>query len=100
LCTVLSALSLHDALPICVNASDSPAVNLTIKEDKEAPTIQVLSPGDVVYDRQPVSLKIAIADTVSISSYRVSVLDPELRELVNRDRKSTRLNSSHVKISY
>src|SRR5690606_41341432 len=86
-------LSLHDALPICyyttlpnklfeyvmaevpVLGSDSPGIGKVVAET---------GVGEVVDPVDPVSL----ADAT-----RKILADPE-------DRKSTRLNSSHVKISY
>src|SRR3989442_5549044 len=34
------------------------------------------------------------------SGFRADIPDPELKAIRDRDRKSTRLNSSHVRISY
>src|SRR5256885_17060722 len=74
--TEIYTLSLHDALPISVNvniAVDAPLYKLTI------PAATGNGPGRLINDS--VSLAFATAITV-------------------RDRKSTRLNSSHLVISY
>src|SRR5207302_11289426 len=79
--TAISPLSLHDALPICEG---------------------VLIYGDTL--REPAlrhEVPLAIGDAFVYLELRGErhVITPAL-ELPRRDRKSTRLNSSHVKISY
>src|SRR5690606_39741373 len=51
----------------------------------------------------PIRPQAAMSDTLRVASYNVSLYSDEAGGLVQRleaDRKSTRLNSSHVKISY
>src|SRR5690606_40165797 len=91
--TVLCALSLHDALPICFPAG-------TVSG---APKVRAM---EIIAELEP--------DARGVYAGAVGYLDFSgemdtciaLRTLVYRDgiasldRKSTRLNSSHVKISY
>src|SRR5689334_24602587 len=78
--TEISTLSLHDALPIC--------------GDADAPQTIGSNPARVVDRRCPRRIRVG------------PVLDDEARDagdggrVAQRDRKSTRLNSSHSSISY
>src|SRR5439155_27178726 len=81
--TMIYTLSLHDALPICttvtVNAADDVAVTkitLTTQIGNAAPVVQTKTP-----------------NVANASGVTFTVPVP-------KDRKSTRLNSSHVAISY
>src|SRR5690606_41826797 len=89
----LSTLSLHDALPICDG-----------REDVEPGNRGGLPPQDPEADQvDPVDARRALLPDVAVQPLPVlhaehrrgpeALIDPE-------DRKSTRLNSSHVKISY
>src|SRR5690606_41885150 len=91
--TASYALSLHDALPICVQVieTDFGRLNLMLNRHMPADTVAVVSleqcapvyheiPGKGHFFAEPLALTGAYER--------------------KRDRKSTRLNSSHVKISY
>src|SRR5690606_41042412 len=90
----ISTISLHDALPISISTLDEPVPNEAITE--------VTENGNPGFLRQLSTLR----NGVFIPKY----YDPELEgaltaldkthNLHSLDRKSTRLNSSHVKISY
>src|SRR3989442_8943082 len=71
--TEIYTLSLHDALPICEQSL----------EDTEALRRRILTESQTVVDE-------ALRQWEHGSDYRVEIVD----------RKSTRLNSSHVRISY
>src|SRR5690606_39390072 len=92
---VAPPLSLHDALPI------SP---LTLARAEVATTAAVL--GDVTLVAEPAQLKgRRYGNLVVVGPHTrepdPAALDRALRRLAEvADRKSTRLNSSHVKISY
>src|SRR5690606_40657485 len=77
--TALHPLSLHDALPIC---RPGPTI---LKSRNRKPPDRARLPGN--WCAWPPS---------SPPAYRSSGVTPPYRQ----DRKSTRLNSSHVKISY
>src|SRR5258707_13163157 len=76
--TEIYTLSLHDALPIChgISADDL--------RDALGPRV-VHAPGEPAHIRDGVDLLLRV---------------DALRRPGNRDRKSTRLNSSHANISY
>src|SRR5690606_39526388 len=78
--TEIYTLSLHDALPICGNTShERPKTMLNVLPD---------------------DFKVHVALTEGREIHAVaSFTKPQAREAL-KDRKSTRLNSSHVKISY
>src|SRR5690606_41908871 len=81
--TEIYTLSLHDALPISMRK----LVKLSLKsEELQAPLLR----------RPEVDADVAIDLYMVVSE----VLRQELSEKFPIDRKSTRLNSSHVKISY
>src|SRR5690349_22103840 len=50
-----------------------------------------------LHDALPISFRLAISFPVVVSH---TLIDPSVATLINRDRKSTRLNSSQVEISY
>src|SRR3712207_9012138 len=77
--TEIYTLSLHDALPIC--ASGCPYIT------------------DPVGDLSPVTLVFA-SPAVDIVAAGVQVDATTLTTVIEVDRKSTRLNSSHANISY
>src|SRR2546430_12437374 len=78
--TEIYTLSLHDALPISRVQSDA----------------EVLAD----FRRRAGSVFHACGTCAMGSDPRTSVVDPRLRVRGVRDRKSTRLNSSHSQISY
>src|SRR5690606_41455698 len=88
----LYALSLHDALPICAQA------NMKVGDYEEAVTdcnwAVFLRPqnGEGYYLRALANIKTRDFSAVCRDSQKATNL--------GLDRKSTRLNSSHVKISY
>src|SRR5206468_12735461 len=97
--TYLSTLSLHDALPICchclvVSASAGAAAGVGIEE------FVIFVGDDSVY--VGVSFRLDIIAHVVVGRYYPLQLAVclDLRPHVSRDRKSTRLNSSHDQISY
>src|SRR5690625_6551939 len=73
--TATYTLSLHDALPISARDSDE-AIDVVIVEPDVRHHLRVEPSG------------------------RITGRTPDQRPLIGRDRKSTRLNSSHVAISY
>src|SRR5690349_23552940 len=83
--TQLYTLSLHDALPICV------AIARHLRDLRYAVDRDALSA-----DRPGIRVCARIAAAVGDARERVDVG----RQRVRQDRKSTRLNSSHVEISY
>ena len=66
-----------------VNATDSPAVGLTIKADDIAPSIQIDSPASSVVERQPVDLAFTIADNIAVERYQVDIVDTETRTVLS-----------------
>src|SRR5690606_41706099 len=85
---VIYTLSLHDALPICVGL-DVVEADHGVGVDAE----------DAFRERQP-ALERAGARRGDGDGVDVELLGQFGDPLVDQDRKSTRLNSSHVKISY
>src|SRR5207253_6199288 len=97
--TSLYTLSLHDALPISEGRVRTLAGgDLFEFGDKDGS-------GDSVRLQHPLGISfwqghLLIADTYN---HKIKLLDPKARSVntfAGRDRKSTRLNSSHVAISY
>src|SRR5690606_39565857 len=82
--TELYTLSLHDALPILL--SRQPAGHLAVSHERRAAPQDrhLATPGGCLY--RPVGIPEAVDDARWLA--------------ICEDRKSTRLNSSHVKISY
>src|SRR5690606_41889375 len=92
---VLHSLSLHDALPILVESGGLLKVVPEADAKLQAGTVTV-GPSAVRGDQ-------VITQIFRLSHENATSLVPVLRPLIspnNTDRKSTRLNSSHVKISY
>src|SRR5205814_7421145 len=94
--TTLSTLSLHDALPIYIAYN---SFNL--------PTTITLGTGSQVhyqYDASESRVLVDVGDCSDENSSqcnrRVYVGDAYERQKATEDRKSTRLNSSHLGISY
>src|SRR5690606_40766589 len=75
-----SPLSLHDALPILT----APSLLLRLRNPKPSDVVHVRFTGD---PKAVAAVARALASVVTVTGMR-------------QDRKSTRLNSSHVKISY
>src|SRR5699024_12472650 len=91
-----SSLSLHDALPI----------SRGINREEERPTLSVVVPafnaGDFIEKclnsilaQEGVALEVLVVDDGSNDDTAAKA-----EQIAERDRKSTRLNSSHVSISY
>src|SRR5204863_5687731 len=84
--TVLSTLSLHDALPICHQClaahGDAAAGGRLVAEARQRVVVAAQAQGE------PAAV------------LRMKGLDDALTGFGDEDRKSTRLNSSHVEISY
>src|SRR5690606_41069489 len=94
--TALSTLSLHDALPISLIVQDRPVGVMSCYTGEVRQF-----PDDEVSALQTLAQQTA----VSIEHSRLQVRHTLMQEMHHRvknnlDRKSTRLNSSHVKISY
>src|SRR5690606_41076719 len=87
----LSTLSLHDALPI----SSAPAVELVVPQ-REQPSFAARDFRMLGWTAD--SRRFVLQATHGEESVAEGSGDDDVLELV--DRKSTRLNSSHVKISY
>src|SRR5262245_66224283 len=79
--TQIYTLSLHDALPICV-----------LKEENEK-EIRLITP-EATY------LTVAKKDVEARDTGKSAMPDDVIKHLSKSDRKSTRLNSSHLGISY
>src|SRR5207302_6704452 len=89
--THISPLSLHDALPILKSLLDYHVSLLgKIEDGKFSTTIKVVVP---VTSLCPCSKEISDRGAHNQRSHVTITVKP-------KDRKSTRLNSSHVKISY
>src|SRR5690606_41645207 len=90
----LHTLSLHDALPIFVNESDAPAfVTCALANEEVSLNVQSFSTRVSNSSTAPVTVTCTavVGDELATASYIPKSIT---------DRKSTRLNSSHVKISY
>src|SRR5699024_11984760 len=92
-CIVLHTLSLHDALPIfdlkkysALETSYSETWGVLMRKDSVLADRETISPED-------------LRDKPLILSQQESP-GGSLTQWIGRDRKSTRLNSSHVSISY
>src|SRR5690606_41729335 len=93
--TVISTLSLHDALPIC----DPFNTVLSVKRLMGRGIADVHQLGEQLpYRFVAGDSHMPFIETVQGAKSPVEVSAEILKAL--RDRKSTRLNSSHVKISY
>src|SRR5699024_11771911 len=83
-------LSLHDALPICHDPSLTATVELA--DGRELTALQI--------QRLLLEALTAVADHEDAETIEVLRRWQEILDLLAEDRKSTRLNSSHVSISY
>src|SRR5207253_10023089 len=95
--TSIYTLSLHDALPICIDQSVSKTVQ-PIPMLEDALTLDVVQ--DCKYLLRRILVMIQERDEVRDRPLEVDIVLPERVVGINEDRKSTRLNSSHVAISY
>src|SRR5690606_41218553 len=98
--TYLLSLSLHDALPICLGylmifKSGDYAVRAQNLHERER---AIKAPRGRIFDRNGVEIA-TNKPVCTISVIHNQITDPERVIAVLSDRKSTRLNSSHVKIS-
>src|SRR5690606_41692904 len=89
--TAISTLSLHDALPICERGDEMPGAAARLRRHPQ------------LVHREAVALRGA-ADEALVEGH-VGAQPRDLlvalgQRALQLDRKSTRLNSSHVKISY
>src|SRR5207249_11945091 len=92
-------LSLHDALPIFV-AEPQSSYHATVVGAADDALRAILPPGWIVRAQMPVALDDESApepDLVVVPGIRADYRDSHP---ARPDRKSTRLNSSHVSISY
>src|SRR5690606_40705867 len=96
----LFPLSLHDALPISVDPEPAAIVAPGLAVDRDV-EVEVFAAVSVVLFIEPDIAKHVAADRKLAIAVRLAfgfVLRHRVAERL--DRKSTRLNSSHVKISY
>src|SRR5690606_41748053 len=93
------SLSLHDALPISIEKAILMA-NLGVTPQNDGDVIRIFMP-PVTEERRKELVKKANAEgeqgKISVRNIRRDAIE-QIKKL--QDRKSTRLNSSHVKISY
>src|SRR5690606_41428037 len=96
--TELSTLSLHDALPICHNGGTVRKSGRPARAGISRPLSQgVRSARDPVQRGEQTA---AVPRGASDQTRRNRTIPAQCRPFAIADRKSTRLNSSHVKISY
>src|SRR5690606_41875271 len=95
----VSTLSLHDALPISISRGAAPLGSATVTDVGDYQTQLVLDG----------TWEVRVGDRVSLGGesslavgeqWRSEKVDFKGKVSGGSDRKSTRLNSSHVKISY
>src|SRR5207302_9707040 len=94
--TPISTLTLHDALPISAGNATSAKSSITVTTRKVPPP--------VISDTTPPDNVGAVLAALGNRSVLIRWSPPKAADFdhvqILRDRKSTRLNSSHVKISY
>src|SRR5207249_7414523 len=96
--TVLSPLSLHDALPICHGSHAARPACSAARVSRVFVTLPLPSPGiDMLRDRFEVTMLEAEGMPPETLKRHIAETDPIG---IVGDRKSTRLNSSHVSRSY
>src|SRR5690606_42151918 len=97
---LIHSLSLHDALPISLPSVSGllPAIEAI---ERDAPFRHMVTPGGFTMSVALTNCG-ALGWTSDRRGYRYAEIDPESGRTwpAMPDRKSTRLNSSHVKISY
>src|SRR5690606_40665531 len=86
---MICTLSLHDALPICV-----------YKDRHQRLWFGTLDGGVCVYHAETDAFQHYTTITGLANNNVYGILEDDAGFIWLRDRKSTRLNSSHVKISY
>src|SRR5690606_42095699 len=81
-------------------SSDLPATNSYIANDGEARVVLGAGYNGGNFKYRPI--RASSFPTGSLSEYKqdIKVWEGNALDIINRDRNSTRLNSSHVKISY
>src|SRR5690606_41570266 len=87
-------LSLHDALPICIGSGKTKVSDLFADLGIDIVDADLLA-REVVEPGTP-----ALKEITEHFGAEILQADGQLDRRALRDRKSTRLNSSHVKISY
>src|SRR5690606_41714742 len=93
--SAFSSLSLPYALPICPQDVAGPAFGVEeVRQVRERCVDLLAQVGHVEFDDVSVAAEVVVPDPVEDLRLRQD------RSRVAQDRKSTRLNSSHVKISY
>src|SRR5690606_41528764 len=92
-------LSLHDALPICEQAREL-AVGHREPEAVHGDAEAARAPADAQVAHRRDLEAAADAHALDQCDGRMAAAPHREHRLVDQDRKSTRLNSSHVKISY
>src|SRR5699024_12556309 len=96
--TVIYTLSLHDALPILVSKrlkyskTSQGGFSMTIKTD--------LGYIEITSEVMAGIAGYAASSCFGVKGMTIRSMSDGLAHLLGRDRKSTRLNSSHVSISY
>src|SRR2546427_6019730 len=98
--TEIYTLSLHDALPICIAAQQSLSAAQLVNQIPQRvrdfkPSLPAPVAGQSVQPSRAVS-----AAVLPVGSQRSWFVNTESPTVETRDRKSTRLNSSHSQISY
>lgn len=77
------------------NITDTPSVDLTILSDEEAPVINIKSPPNLVYDRQPLFVELEITDNLTLDNYKVYIAGQETTPLASAQN----INEKSVTIS-
>src|SRR5690606_40908141 len=97
--TIAYTASLHDALPICAARTNGMA-SLTVITTEDA-GYEVIDVGATDTEEHPAVVVMTTDATDDLSLFLPSSSHDTLYAIEDVvDRKSTRLNSSHVKISY
>src|SRR5438874_60923 len=94
--SLIYTLSLHDALPIYVVAHDVFASVMLVEASALGAIDDIVLPDDFRTAFVRIQAPAAIGEGVDV----VNQIIADDRAALNADRKSTRLNSSHVEISY
>src|SRR5207302_10343880 len=96
--TAIYTLSLHDALPICRNGDAQHLLNFLPLPHGQGSFLPVLS--DDIGSFTSFQLERAQSQRPHFPEKRTKTRGQTQMGIAMLDRKSTRLNSSHVKISY
>src|SRR5690606_41522389 len=94
-----STLSLHDALPICITHALVKGIADYIEQDVEEARQTVNKPINVIEQHLMIGMNV-VGDLFGSGKMFLPQVVKSARVMKKADRKSTRLNSSHVKISY